>query len=162
LNNNLEKDGVHKIELKSYLKNKIINNAQKLKGKFAAISELIDNSQRTLTVQNIFKLKNALKGMFLFTVKNYDKVPKIRYFLAMQLASQSSDLLVALSRDFAIKNDLKLIQYSIYPKSTRTNLLSLKELKEVEDIEKSIGILQDFREDYKKKIVKIKNLVENE
>ena len=100
--------------------------------------------------------------MFLFTVKNYDKVPKIRYFLAMQLASQSSDLLVALSRDFAIKNDLKLIQYSIYPKSTRTNLLSLKELKEVEDIEKSIGILQDFREDYKKKIVKIKNLVENE
>jgi hypothetical protein len=100
--------------------------------------------------------------MFLFSVKNYDKLPKIRYFLAMQLASQSSDFLVALSRDFAIKNDLKLIQYSIVPKTTRISLLSLKEIKEIEDFEKSIGMLQDFRERFRKKIAKIKDLVKNE
>jgi hypothetical protein len=157
-----ENYNVNKIALKPYLKSDVIKNAQKLRGKFAAISELIENSQRTLTVQNIFKLRDELKGMFLFSVKNYDKLPKIRYFLAMQLASQSSDFLVALSRDFAIKNDLKLIQYSIVPKTTRISLLSLKEIKEIEDFEKSIGMLQDFRERFRKKIAKIKDLVKNE
>ena len=152
----------HEIAITPYIKSKIIKNAQKLRGKFAAISEMIEDSQRTLTVQNIFKLRDELKGLFLFSVKNYDKYPKIRYFLAMQLASQSSDFLVALSRDFAIKNDLKLIQYSIIPKTTRISLLSLKEIKEIEDLEKSVGILQDFREKFRKKIAKIKNLVENE
>ncbi len=153
---------VHEIAITPYLKSKVIKNAQKLRGKFAAISEMIEDSQRTLTVQNIFKLGDELKGLFLFSVKNYDKHPKIRYFLAMQLASQSSDFLVALSRDFAIKNDLKLIQYSVVPKTTRISLLSLKEIKEIEDFEKSIGILQDFREKFRIKMAKIKNLVENE
>jgi len=157
-----ENYNINKIALKPYLKSDVIKNAQKLRGKFAAISELIENSQRTLTVQNIFKLRDELKGLFLFSVKNYDKLPKIRYFLAMQLASQSSDFLVALSRDFAIKNDLKLIQYSIVPKTTRISLLSLKEIKEIEDFEKSIGMLQDFRERFRKKIAKIKDLVKNE
>lgn len=157
-----ENYNVNKIALKPYLKSDVIKNAQKLRGKFAAISELIENSQRTLTVQNIFKLRDELKGLFLFSVKNYDKLPKIRYFLAMQLASQSSDFLVALSSDFAIKNDLKLIQYSVVPKTTRISLLSLKEIKEIEDFEKSIGMLQDFRERFRKKIAKIKDLVENE
>ena len=115
-----------------------------------------------MIVQHIFKLKDELKGLYLFSVKNYDKHPKIRYFLGMMLASQSSDFLVALSRDFAIRNDLKLIQYSIFPKTTRISLLSLKEIKEVEDVEKSIGLLRDFREKFRKKLVKIKNLVENE
>lgn len=157
-----ENYNVNKIALKPYLKSDVIKNAQKLRGKFAAISELIENSQRTLTVQNIFKLRDELKGLFLFSVKNYDKLPKIRYFLAVQLASQSSDFLVALSRDFAIENDLKLIQYSIVPKTTRISLLSLKEIKEIEDFEESIGILQNFRERFRKKIAKIKDLIENE
>ncbi len=162
MSNNSKENQFHKIALKPYLKGKIIKNAQKLRGKFAAISELSENSQRTLTVQNIFKLKDELKGLFLFSVRNYNRYPKIRYFLAMLLASQSSDFLVALSRDFAIKNDLNLIQYSIFPKTTRISLLSLKEIKEIEDFEKSIGILQDFREKFRKKIAKMKNLVENE
>ena len=161
MSKNSEESNVHEIALKPYLKSNVIKNAQKLRGKFAAISELIEDSQRTLTVQSIFKLRDELKGLFLFSVKNYDKHPKIRYFLAIQLASQSSDFLVALSRDFAIKNDLKLIQYSIFPKTTRISLLSLKEIKGIEDFEKLIGILQDFREKFRKKIVKIKNLVEN-
>jgi len=161
LSKNSEWYKVHEIAITPYLKSKIIKNAQKLRGKFAAISEMIEDSQRTLTVQNIFKLGDELKGLFLFSVKNYDKYPKIRYFLAMQLASQSSDFLVALSRDFAIKNNLKLIQYSIVPKTTRISLLSLKEIKEIEDLEKSVGILQDFREKFRKKIAKINNLVEN-
>lgn len=162
MSKNSEWNKVHEIALTPYLKGKVIKNAQKLRGKFAAISELIEDSQRTLTIQNVFKLKDKLKGLFLFSVKNYDKHPKIRYFLAIQLASQSSDFLVALSRDFAIKNDLKLIQYSVVPKTTRISLLSLKEIKEIEDFEKSIGILQDFREKFRKKMAKIKNLVENE
>jgi len=162
LSKNSEWYKVHEIALTPYLKSKVIKNAQKLRGKFAAISEMIEDSPRTLTVQNIFKLRDELKRLFLFSVKNYDKHPKIRYFLAIQLASQSSDFLVALSRDFAIKNDLKLIQYSVVPKTTRISLLSLKEIKEIEDFEKSIGVLQDFREKFRKKIAKIKNLVENE
>jgi len=157
-----EKLNSNQIELKNYLEQNVIKGAKKLRGKFAPISEIVANIQKTLAIETIFDLKPHLKDFFLISVKNDAKQPKNRYFLAIQLASQSSDFLVALSRDFALKHDLKLIQYSIYPKSLRLMLLSLKEIKKIEEYQKGITILGDIKVKFRNRLGRIINLVESE
>ena len=137
-----------------------IKNAKKLKGKFAPFSESVNKTPKSLKIKAIYNLKEQLKNFFLIIVRNYSKQPKIRYFLAISLASQSSDFLVSLAKNFASKNDLKLIQYSIYPKTLRIPLLALKELKTVENYSNSIELLNAFRTNFQKTLVKLKNLVE--
>ena len=102
------------------------------------------------------------KNCFLFIVKNYAKTPKLRFFLSISLANNSSDFLVELAKDYAIKNDLKLIQYSIFPRMLRIQLLLIKELKQFEDYNNFLEKLTIIRRKFRAKLVKIKNLVENE
>jgi len=78
------------------------------------------------------------------------------------LAHNSSDLLVQLARDFAVRNDLKLIQYSIFPKNFRIQLLLLKEIEKAKDYTSFIEILKTYRRQFRHKLERIKNLVENE
>lgn len=148
-------------DLKIFLETKIIKNLKKLKGKHAPISEIANNMTKVLLVKSIYDLRENLKNCFLLNVKNYTKSPKFRHFLAISLANNSSDFLVQLASDFATKNDLKLIQYPIFPTTLRIQLLLLKEVKKVEDYSKSIEILEIYRDDFRKKLVKVKNLVEN-
>ena len=86
----------------------------------------------------------------------------MRYYLAITLAENSSDLLVQFAKEFAIENDLKLIQYSLYPKTLRIQLLSLKEIKEPKDYINSLEILKVFRKKFRDKLGRIKKFVENE
>jgi len=147
--------------IKSYLENNVIKSAIKLKGKFAPFSEPVDKTPKTLPIKRIYNLKEQLKNFFLIIVKNYSSQPKVRYFLATILASQSSDFLVSLAKDYATRNNLKLIQYSLFPKK-RINLLSLKEIRTIEDYSSSIELLKDFKKKFRKTLEKIRNLVENE
>lgn len=151
-------------DLKSYLENKVIKSAIKLKGKFAPFSEPVDKILKTLPIKRIYNLKEQLKNFFLIIVKNYSNSnqPKVRYFLAIILASQSSDFLVSLAKDYATRNNLKLIQYSLFPKNIRISLLSLKEIRTIEDYPRSIELLKEFKKKYRKNLEKIRNLVENE
>jgi len=151
-----------KPDLKSFIKNEIIKNAKKIKGKHAPISEIINNKSKILTIENIYDLRNRYRNYYFFIVKNFAKTPKLRYFLATSLANSSSDLLVQIARDLAVKNDLKLIQYSIFPKTFRIQLLILKEIKEIKDFINLIETLKSFRTEYRNKLDKIRNLVENE
>lgn len=148
------------IDLRSFIKNKIIKDIKKIRGKQAPISEIVLNVSKTLTVEKIYDLSEKDKNCFLFIVKNYSKTPKLRYFLVISLANNSSDFLVQIAKDYAIKNDFKLVQYSIFPRTLRIQLLLIKELKQIEDyknfLEKSINIRRKFRV----KLDKIKNLVE--
>jgi len=131
-----------------------------LKGKRSPLTETVDKTPKTLPIISVLNLINESKDLYLVKVKNYSKQPRFRHFLAVILAAQSSDLLVQLAKNFANKNDLKLIQYSLYPKLQRINLLALKELKDVEDFSKSIRILLDFKKEFRISLQKIKNLVE--
>lgn len=151
-----------KPDLKSFIKNEIIKYAKKIKGKHAPISENVNNTAKTLTIENIYDLRNRYRNYYFFIVKNFTKTPKLRYFLATSLANSSSDLLVQIARDLAIKNDLKLIQYSIFPKTFRIQLLILKEIKEIKDFINLIESLKLYRTEYRNKLDKIRNLVENE
>ncbi len=149
-------------DLKSFIQNDIIKNIKKVRGKHAPISEIVNNAPKTLIVEKIYDLSENYKNFFFFIIKNYSKTPKLRYFLALSLAHTSSDLLVQLAKEFTVKNDLKLIQYSIFPKTFRIKLLLLKEIEKVEDYTNFIEKLKSFRREFRYKLEQVKNLVENE
>ncbi len=107
-----------------------------------------------------YDLSEKFKNLYLFIVKNYLKQPKERYFLAVILASQSSDLLVSLANEFAQKNALKLVQYAINPKQLRVSLISLKEIENIEDYSFLVELLKEFRAFFRKMLGKIKNTIE--
>ena len=147
-------------DLSGFLQNKLIKKSKKLKGKFAPFSEIIDNELIVLKINKIYDLSEKFKNLYLFIVKNYLKQPKERYFLAVSLASQSSDLLVSLANEFAQKNALKLVQYAINPKQLRVSLISLKEIENIEDYSFLVELLKEFRAFFRKMLGKIKNTIE--
>lgn len=149
-------------DLKSFIQNEIIKKVKKLRGKHAPISEIVNSVPKTLAVEKIYDLSESNKNFFLFIVKNYSKTPKLRHFLAISLANNSSDFLVLIAKDTAIKNKLKLIQYSIYRKIFRIQLLLIKEINEIEDYTDLVEKLKNLRSEFRGKLEKIKNLVENE
>ena len=144
-------------ELQAFLQNEVFKKAKKLKGNFAPFSEIIDNEYRVLKIKTLYSLSEKSKNIYLFVVKNYSKLPKERFYLAIILAAQSSDLLVSLANDFAQKNRLKLVQYAINPKQFRISLISLKEIEKLEDFTFSVEILNDFRTNFRNMLGKIKS-----
>jgi len=149
-------------ELKSFVESEVIKDIKKIRGKKAPIAEIVDNTLLALPVKSIYDMNEVIKKFYFFIVQNHSKQPKLRYFLTITLSDNSSDLLVQLAKEFAIKHGLKLIQYSIYPKTLRTQLLSMKEIKNPTDYSNSIEVLKAFRKDFREKLVKLKKLVENE
>ena len=148
-------------DLKSFIKKEISKNEKKLRGKHHPISEIVGDIPRSLKVKEIYDLSKNNKYCYLLVASNYTKQPKLRYFLAISLANNSSDLLVQLARDYAIKDDLKLIQYSIFPKISRIQLLLLKEIKITKDYTHSISNLKNYRKEFRIKLAKINKLIEN-
>ncbi len=143
-----------KRELDQFIKN-LNKNKLKSARRFSAISEVRNKERFRLKVKNIYILKDILKDTYLMVVKNYKKDPKYRYFLAHSLASVSSDLLVYLAKDFAVEHDLKLIQYSLYPKLLRLNLLSLKEIIDIENYSNILTLFKEFDDIFKKRLKNI-------
>jgi hypothetical protein len=149
-----------KENLQSYLKKEILKDAIKLKNKYPPISEKVNGISKSLKIKNIHKLKGNLNNFIIIKTKNYTKNPRYRYFLAILLASQSSDLLVSLAKEFSKKNRLKLIQFSLYPQHFRVGLFSLKELRNKNNFSEVINLLQEFRIIYRKDLAKLGKLIE--
>jgi len=146
--------------LEQLLKDEFKNNLQKLKNKYPPISEQINGQYKILKIKKIYKIDEEYKHFFLIKTRNYLKKPKLRYLLAIDLASQSSDLLVSLVNDLIkIDHRLKLIQFSIYPKSNRVNLLAFKELESDEPVSNATEILKKLRKDFRKRLANLKNLI---
>lgn len=150
-----------KEKLNSYLKRELLTGAKRLKNKFPSISEKIKGTPKSLKIKKIYELKENLKNLYFITAKNYSKKPRYRYFLAILLASQSSDLLVSLAKGFSKEHSLELIQFSIYPQHFRVSLFSLKELNSTDNLSESINILKEFRNKYRKELEKLKNIIKN-
>jgi len=149
-------------ELKSFVESEVIKDIKKIRGKKAPIAEIVDNTLLALPVKSIYDMNEVIKKFYFLIAKNHSKQPKLRYLLTITLADNSSDLLVQLAKEFAIKHGLKLIQYSIYPKTLRIQLLSMKEIKDPKDYGNSIEVLKAFRKEFREKLVRLKKLVENE
>ena len=153
-------DNDSKENLHRYLKKEILKDAKRIKNKYPPISEKIDGISKSLKIKKIHELKGNLNNFIVITTKNYAKNPRYRYFLAILLASQSSDLLVNLAREFSKKNRLKLIQFSLHPQHFRVGLFSLKELREKDKISEVINLLKEFRIKYRKNLEKLGKLIE--
>jgi len=149
-----------KENLKSYLKKELLNGAKRVKNKYPPISEKVDGISKSLKIRTIYELRGNLNNFFLITTKNYSKNPRHRYFLAIILASQSSDLLVNLAKEFSKQNKLKLIQFSIHPQHSRVGLFSLKELRNKDKISETVILLKEFRIIYRKDLEKLGKLIE--
>ena len=149
-----------KENLQSHLKKEILKDAKRLKHKYPPISEKVNGISKSLKIKNIYKLKGNLNNFIFITTKNYAKNPRYRYFLAILLASQSSDLLSGLAKEFSKKNRLKLIQFSIYPQHFRVGLFSLKELRSKNDISEAVNLLKEFKTIYRKDLEKLGKLIE--
>ncbi len=146
--------------LQSYLKKEILKDAIILKNKYPPISEKVNGISKSLRIKNIYKLKGNLNNFIFITTKNYTKNPRYRYFLAILLATQSSDLLVSLAKEFSKKNRLKLIQFSLYPQHFRVGLFSLKEIHNKNNFSEVIDLLKGFRIIYRKDLEKLGKLIE--
>ncbi|MCK4286685.1 MAG: hypothetical protein KAX18_10810 [Candidatus Lokiarchaeota archaeon] len=149
-------------DFESFIKSDIIHKIKKVRGKHPPIAENVENKPRSLSVKSIYDLNENLKNFYFITLKNYSKKPKFRYFLVISFANHSSDLLVQLASKIVLKHHLKLIQYSIYPKTLRIHLLCMKEIQKIKDYENSINVLKLIRKEFREKLVRLKNLVENE
>ena len=95
----------NKENLQNYLKKEILKDAKRLKNKYPPISEKVNGVSKSLRIKSIYELKGNLNNFIFITTKNYAKNPNHRYFLAILLASQSSDLLVSLAKEFSKKKD---------------------------------------------------------
>ncbi|MFX1498133.1 MAG: hypothetical protein ACFFBH_11445 [Promethearchaeota archaeon] len=149
-------------ELDSYIKTNIIKNSKRLKGRFPPILETIEGVNQILKVKAIYELSEELKDTYLIKVQNYQNKPKVRYFLVITLASQSSDFLVILAKNHIKEfKGIKLIQFSIYPKNFRISLLALNEVKIQDEFMSSLKHLKNLRMNFRKKLHNLKNLIEN-
>jgi len=153
-------DNDTKENLQSYLKKEFLKDAKRIKNKYPPISEKVDGISKSLKIKNIHKLEGNLNNFIFITTKNYAKNPKNRYFLAILLASQSSDLLVSLAKEFSKKNRLKLIQFSLFPQNFRVGLFSLKEMHGKNDFSEAVNLLKEFRIIYRKDLEKLRKLIE--
>ena len=149
-------------DLTLYFKRNIIKDHKKIKGKHAPIAEIVENMPQSFPIDSIYNINENLKNFYLLVVKNYLKKPKFKYLLAVSIANNSSDLLVQLARNSAIKYGLRLIQYSVYPKTSRIHLLSLKEIKNPSDYKSSVEVLKAIRKEVRNKLVRLEKLVEDE
>jgi len=153
-------DNDTKENIQSYLKKEFLKDAKRIKKKFPPISEKINGISKSLKIKNIYELKGDLNNLLFITTKNYAKNPKERFFLAITLASQSSDLQVSFAKEFSKDNRLKLIQFSLYPQHFRVGLFSLKEIHSKNEISEAVILLKEFRIRYRKDIEKLRKLIE--
>lgn len=150
-----------KENLQNHLKKEIIKDAKRIKNKYPPISEKVNGTTKVLKVKKIYELKGNLNNFFLIATKNYAKKPKYRYFLAILLASQSSDLLVNLAKKYSKKNNLKLIQFSLHPQHSRVGLFALKEIEIRDNVTEVINLLKEFRILYRKDLDNLGKIIEH-
>ena len=146
--------------LQNHLKKEIIKDAKRIKNKYPPISEKVNGITKVLKVKKIYELKGNLNNFILIVTKNYAKNPKFKYFLAILLASQSSDILVNLAKEYSKKNNLKLIQFSLHPQNSRVGLFALKEIESRDNVTEVVKLLKEFRILYRKDLDNFGKIIE--
>jgi len=141
-------------DLISFIKKKK-KKAKKLRGKHSPLSELVNSAPKILKIENIYIMPESNHHL-LFIIKNHVKKPKKRIFLGISIASQSSDLLVNIAKKMSKnKENIRFVQYSLYPDTFRVNLIAMLEVLSSEEYEGSINFLSELRKKYRKELISI-------
>jgi hypothetical protein len=117
--------------LKKAIENELLKDTKKLREKYPPISENIEGVQKVYPIKKIYQLFNGFKNFYLILINDSTIEQKVRYFLTIRLASQSSDFLVKLAKKALKQKNLnfQLIQFALHPNNSRINLLCISELK---------------------------------
>jgi len=148
-------------ELGIRLKDKLLRDSHRLKEKYPPLSDVINGTNLTLIIHRLYALKGDLTHYYVLIVKT--KNGRLKYIISINLASQSSDLLVNLARK-TIKNEsnLRLLQFSLIPKHLRVNLLCLKEIEPEDDLQGIINVLKQVRNRFRKSLEKLTSQMDND
>jgi hypothetical protein len=117
--------------LRITIESELLKDAKKLREKYPPISENIEGAQKVYPIKSVYQLFNGFKNFYLILINDSTIEQKIRYFLTIRLASQSSDILVKLAKKALKQKNLnfQLIQFALHPNNSRINLLCISELK---------------------------------
>jgi hypothetical protein len=148
-------------DFESFIKSDIINKIKKVRGNHPPIAENVGEKPHSLSVKSIYDMSDNLKNFYFITLKNYSKKPKFRYFVVISFANHSSDLLVQLASEIVLKHNLKLIQYSIYPKTLRIQLLCMMEIQTIKNYNTSIKVLKSVRTEFREKLIRVRDLIQD-
>ena len=154
-----KKNGMEE-ELGSRIKEKLLKDSHRLKEKYPPLSYIINDTQLIFQINRLYELSGDLKQLYMIFAKS--KNGKLRYFICITLASQSSDFLVSLARK-TIKDEtsLRLLQFSLIPKHLRVNLLCLKEIEHEDDLQGIITLLKQVRSRFRKTLENITSQMNN-
>lgn len=150
---------MRKNKLRKEILNEFGENAQKLRGKFPPLSIKENDQILTMKIKNFYRLDDLSSRIILINVYNYDSPPKYLNFLSIVATSQSSDLIVEMSKDLAIEMNFNLIQYPIFQGNYRVSLLALRRVIKLDEINALVPQLNQFRKHLQHRLKKVKELV---
>lgn len=145
------------MDLKEKIKRDLLSKATKLKNKYPPISERSDGKLRVQNIEKIFQLKEDYRNFYLIITKIKDKHKEKKYYLALVVAVQSSDLLAKIARNLiSDKENIQLIQFPFHPEHFRVSLAFLRELEEFMDIDELKNKLNKLRTNF---LMKLNNII---
>ena len=141
------------MKLKDKIKQDLLPKGTKLRNKYPPISELTNGKLVVQKIKSIFQLKEEFTNYYLLLTKSISERKEKRYYLALIIASQSSDLLAKIAKNVILdETKIRLIQFSFHPKHFRVNLTLLRELDEFTDFEKLRSKLNSLRTQFLTKL----------
>ncbi|TFG17753.1 MAG: hypothetical protein EU531_02335 [Promethearchaeota archaeon] len=141
------------MKLKEKIKQDLLSKGTKLRNKYPPISELSNGKLFVQKIKSIFQLKEKFINFYLLLTKSTNDRKEKRYYLALIIASQSSDLLAKIAKNVIVdEKKIRLIQFSFHPEHFRVNLALLRELDEFTDFEKLRSKLSSLRSEFLTKL----------
>jgi hypothetical protein len=145
------------MELKEKIKQDLLSKATKLNHKYPPISDRIDDKLRVQKIKKIFQLKEDYQNFYLIITKLKNDNKEKKYYLALIVAVQSSDLLVKIAKKLVLNEEhIHLIQFPFHPKHFRVSLAFLRELEEFMDIDELKNKLNTLRTKF---LMKLNNII---
>jgi hypothetical protein len=145
------------MELKEKIKRDLLTKATKLNNKYPPISDRSNDRLRVQKIVKIFQLKEDYQNFYLIITKPKNDNKEKKYYLALVIAVQSSDLLVKIAKKL-VSNEghIQLIQFAFHPKHFRVSLAFLRELEELMDIDDLKNKLNSLRTKF---LMKLNNII---
>ena len=141
------------MELKDKIKKNLLSKGIKLRNKYPPISQRSDEKVLIEKIRSLFQLQKDFNNFYLIITKSTNKRKDKKFYLAIILASQSSDLLAKIAKYIVINEEkIRLIQYSFHPEHLRVSLALLRELDEFIDFDDIKTKLSSLRTQFLRKL----------
>ena len=146
------------MDLKEKINKVLLSKGTKLKNKYPPISQRRDGGVMVQKIKSIFQLRDDFKNFYLIITKSTNNRKERKFYLALILASQSSDLLAKIAKSIiSNEKEMRLIQFSFHPEHFRVNLALLRELDELMDFDELKDKLDSLRTQF---LSKLNNIID--